>query len=186
MDEQNSIGFNETPTQKPSNVNVALINGLYLGAVLIVYSLVLYLLGTPRDNWLQYISYLIMIVGVVLALKQWRDKYNNGFLNYGQAFSNGFLTILFAGILTSVYIFVFFQFIAPEEIIKMAETAEEQMYQKNPNMSEADIEMAMKYAKMFMKPWLMSIMGLFFNALAGLIISAIVSIFMKKEDKQFV
>jgi hypothetical protein len=185
MEDQKPADENVAMSQKPSNVNVSLINGLYLGAVLIVYSLILYVAGFPRDNWLQYISYLFMVIGVVLAIKQWRDKYNNGFLTYGQAFSNGFLTILFAGILTSVYIFVFFQFIAPEEITKMAETTEERMYQKNPNMSEADIEMGMKYATMFMKPWLMSILGLFFNALAGLIISAIVSIFMKKENNQF-
>lgn len=186
MDEQTSAGLNETSFQKSSNVNVSLINGLYIGAVLIVFSLVLYLMGTPRDNWLQYISYLFMIVGVVLAIKQWRDKYNNGFLTYGQAFSNGFLTLLFAGILTSVYIYVFFEFIAPEEVKKMAELAEEQMYEKYPNMSEADVEAGMKVATMFMKPWSMSLMGLFVNTLSGLVISAIVAAFMKKEEKQFV
>ncbi len=186
MDEQTLAGSNEPTLQKSSNVNVALINGLYIGAVLIVFSLILYLLGTPRDNWLQYISYIIMLVGVVMAIKQWRDKYNNGFITYGQAFSNGFLTLLFAGILTSIYIFIFFQVIAPDEVTKMAQLAEEQMYERNPNISEADAEMGMKFAKMFMKPWLMAVMGLFFTALAGLVMSAIVAAFMKKENNQFV
>jgi hypothetical protein len=172
--------------QKTTNVNVSLINGLYLGATLIVYSLVLFLLGLPRDNWLQYLSYLVMIVGVVLAIKQWRDKYNNGFLSYGQAFSNGFLTLLFAGILSSIYIFVFFQFIAPGEVAKMAEMAEEKMLEQNPNITDEELAVAMKWTTMMMKPWLMALWGLLGTAIVGLIISAIVAIFMKKEDKQFV
>jgi len=172
--------------QKTSNVNVSLINGLYLGAALIVYSLILFLLGLPRDNWLQYLSYLLMIVGVVLAIKQWRDKYNNGFLSYGQAFSNGFLTLLFAGILTSIYIFLFFQFIAPGEVAKMAEMAEEKMLEQNPNITDDELAIAMKWTTMMMKPWLMALWGLLGTAIVGLIISSIVAIFMKKEDNQFV
>lgn len=172
--------------QKTSNVNVALINGLFIGAAMIVYTLILYLSGLPRDNWLQYLSYLIMLIGVVMSIKQWRDKYNNGFLSYGQSFSNGFLTLLFSGILTSLYAFVFFQFIAPGEIAKMMEMAEEKMLESNPNMSDADLEMAMKWTSMMMKPWVMAIWGLVGTTIVALILSAIVSIFMKKEEKQFV
>ncbi len=126
-----------------------------------------------------------MLVGVVLAVKQYREK-NNGFLTYSQAFSNGFLTLLFAGILTSVYSFVFFQFIAPEEVLKMVETAEEQMYDRNPNITEQEVEVAMGYAKMFMTPGALAIIVLFFNTIASLLIAAIVAAFMKKEEQQFV
>lgn len=171
--------------QKSTNGNVALINGLYIGAAMIVYSLVLYLIGLPPDNWLQHFSNLIMLVGVVMAIKQWRDKYNNGLLSYGQSFSFGFLTLLFAGILASVYAFVFFQFIAPDEVIRMTEMAEEKMLERDPNMSDANLEIAMKWTTMMMKPWVMAIWGLVGTVIVALIMSAIVSIFMKKEDKQF-
>lgn len=59
------------------------------------------------------------------------------------------------------------------------------MYQRNPNMSDSDLEMAMSWTRMMMKPWLMAIWGIIGNTIAGLIISLIVAIFMKKEKPLF-
>lgn len=168
----------------PSNSKIALNNGLIIGIVLIFYALLLWVLSVDREHWLNYFSYIFMLAGVILAVKQYREK-NNGFLTYGQAFSNGFLTLLFAGILTSIYVVVFFQFVAPAEVEKMIEMAEEKMVEQNPNMTDEQIDVAMGYAAMFMKPWAMAIMALIVNAIAGLIIAAIVAAFMKKEEQHF-
>jgi len=169
----------------PSNTKFAMNNGALIAIVLIFYSLLLWVLGVDRENWLQYFSYLFMLVGVVMAVKQYREK-NNGFLSYGKAFSNGFLTLLFAGIITSIYIFIFFQFIAPGEVGAMIDKAEEQMVERYPNFTDEQIAQTMNYTKMFMKPWIMAAMALFFNVIASLIIAAIVAAFMKKEEQQFV
>jgi len=168
----------------PSNSKIALNNGVIIGIVLIFYALLLWVLSVDREHWINYFSYLFMLAGVILAVKQYREK-NNGFLSYSQAFLNGFLTLLFAGILTSIYIVVFFQFVAPAEVEKMIEIAEEKMVEQNPNMTDEQIDVAMGYAVMFMKPWAMAIMALIVNAIAGLIIAAIVAAFMKKEEQHF-
>lgn len=52
-------------------------------------------------------------------------------------------------------------------------------------MSDSDLEMAMSWTRMMMKPWLMAIWGIIGNTIAGLIISLIVAIFMKKEKPLF-
>jgi hypothetical protein len=170
---------------RPSNAKVALNNGIILGTALILFSLLLYILDVPYTSKASWISYIIIVIGAVLAIKQWRDKYNDGYLSYGGAFSNGFLTLLFAGILASVWTGIFFSVIAPGEIDKIIEATEEQMYQRNPNMSDSDLEMAMSWTRMMMKPWLMAIWGILGNTIAGLIISLIVAIFMKKEKPLF-
>lgn len=169
----------------PSNVKVALTNGIFLGVVLIVFSLIMWIIGVPREHWLQYLSFIIMLAGVVVALKNYREKCG-GLITYGQAFTNGFLTVLFASILTSVYIFLFFQVLAPAELEKMLELAEEQMIESDPNLSDEELELAMGYTKMFMKPWTMALWALLFNVIAGLIIAAIAAAFMKKEDQSVV
>lgn len=99
---------------RPSNVKVALNNGIILGAALILFSLLLYIIDVPYTSKASWISYLIIVIGAVLAIKQWRDKYNDGYLSYGGAFSNGFLTLLFAGILASVWTGIFFSVILRE------------------------------------------------------------------------
>ncbi len=170
---------------KPSSAKVAITNGLLLGVALVLFSLLMYVIGLPLDSKVQWISYVIMIAGLVLAIKQWRDKYNNGFLTYGQAFSNGFLTILFAGILSSIWVLLFFGVIAPGEIEKMMEIAEENMYESQPNMSDEQVEMALKYSRMFMSPVWMAIWGFVGNIVVGAVLSAIIAIFMKKEKPLF-
>ncbi len=171
--------------QKSSNFKVALTNGIYLGIVLIFYSIILWILGVEREHWLQYLSFLIMLIGTFIAQKNWRDKYNEGFLTYGKAFSNGFLTILFGSILTAVYTYAFFEFIAPAEHLAMLEAAEERIFDQNPNISEEEFDMAWKWTSMMMKPWMLAILGILGSVFAGLIFSAITSIFIKKEPQQF-
>jgi hypothetical protein len=171
--------------QKPSNFKVALNHGLFLGVALVLFSLLMYVIGVAMDSKIQWISYVIMIAGLVLAIKQWRDKYNNGFLTYGQAFSNGFLTILVSGIISSIWILLFFGVIAPGEIEKMMEIAEENMYESQPNMSDEQIEMALKYSRMFMSPVWMAVWGFIGNIVVGAVLSAIIAIFMKKEKPIF-
>lgn len=172
--------------QKSSNAKVALINGIFLGIALIFFSLILYILDVEREHWLQYLSFVIMFVGVFMAQKNWRDKFNEGFLSYSKAFSNGFLTILFSAILTALYTFAFFELIAPGEIQTMLEAAEENIYDQNPNISDAEFETAMKWTAMMIKPWVLALWGILASVFAGLIISAITSIFIKNEPKQFV
>jgi hypothetical protein len=171
---------------RPSNVKVALINGIYLGVALIFFNLILYVIGVDREHWIQYLSFLIMLIGVFLAQKNWRDKYNEGFLTYGQAFSNGFLTILFSSIITAIYSYVFFEFLAPAEHLAILETAEESIYDGNPNISDEEFEMAWKWTKMMTSTWMLAIWGILGGVFGGLIISAITSIFVKKEPQQFV
>jgi len=170
---------------RPSNAKVAFINGIYLGVALIFFSLILYVIGVDREHWLQYFSFLIMLIGVYFAQKNWRDKFNDGNLSYGKAFSNGFLTILFASIITAIYTFAFFQFLAPAEHLAILEKAEESIYEQNPTISDEEFEMAWKWTKMMTAPWMLAVWGILGGVFGGLIISAITSIFVKKEPKQF-
>jgi hypothetical protein len=171
--------------KKPSNVQVALRNGLILGAVLIVFSLFLYVLGVSHDSKIQYLSFIILIIGAVMGIKQWRDKYNDGYLSYGQAFLNGFLTLLFSGIVASIWTLIFFGVIAPGELENILRATEEQMYEANPNLTDEQFDMAMRWTGMMMRPGWMAFWGLLANVFAGLIISLIVAIFMKKEKPFF-
>ncbi|MCF8365984.1 MAG: DUF4199 domain-containing protein [Bacteroidales bacterium] len=168
---------------KPSSSKVALINGVYMGIALIVVSLILYLLGLNSESYAQYFSYVVMIVLTVVFVLQWRNKYNGGYISYSSAFGNGFLTILFGAIISAIYVYVFFAFIAPGELQVMLDTAEDGLYDRG--MSEQEIEMAMKWTKMMMTEWMMPIWVVVGSAFWGAIISAILAIFLKKEQKAF-
>lgn len=182
MENSNTQNFTDS-VNRPSGTKIALINGIYMGLALIIVSLVLYLLDVPRDSYVQYISYLVMIVLTVVFVKQWRDQHNGGYISYGGALGHGFLIILFGSIISAIYIYVFFSFIAPGELAIMLEEAEQQLYERG--MSDQEIEVAMQWTGMMMKPWMMAIWVIVGGAIGGLIISAILAIFLKKEPKEF-
>lgn len=181
---ENSVtdDFNE-PVNKPSGGKIALTHGIYLGFILIVVSLIFYLLDLTRENWVQWVNYGVMLILAIFFIIQFRDKYRGGSLSYGGAFGHGFLLILFAGIISAIYTYVFFAFIAPGELLLIMEEAEQSLYDQG--LSDQEIEMALSWTKMMMTPAAMAIWVVIGSAIAGLIISAILGIFLKKEPKAF-
>jgi hypothetical protein len=170
---------------RPSGFKFAINNGILMGIALIAFSLIMYLLDVGRQSPVQYLSFVVMIALVILFVKQWRDKYNEGFISFGGAYSQAFQTILIASVVTAIYAFVFFSFIAPGEITEILEEAEEGILKSQPNISDSDLEMAMSFTEMFTKPWIMAVMAMLFNVLAGLVVSLIPAFVLKKEATEF-
>ncbi len=135
------------------------------------------------NRWLGYISILILIGGMIWGTLEYRKNYLNGFISFGKSFTSCFFIGLFAGILGAIYMFIFAQYIYPGFSQELLDKAQEQMVAGNPNMSDDDIEMAMKYTKMLMSPVAMAFIGLLYTLIASVVVGLIASIFMKKEDK---
>lgn len=170
---------------KPSSFKAALNSGIFLGLALIIFSLITYLLEVDRQSPLQYLSFVIIIALVFVFVKQWRDKYNGGFINFGGAYSHGLLVIFLASLITAIYTFIFFGYIAPGEIDNIIAEAEQSILKSQPDISDSDLEMALSFTEMFTKPWLMAVMAVFINVLAGLIIAIIPAAILKKEPTEF-
>ncbi len=171
---------------KEKNVSVfthSLTNGLVLGVALIIFALIMYVFDVERDNYLQYLSYIILFVGQILIVKAYRDKHLDGFISYGKAFTNGFLAGLFASVLLGIYLFLFFSWIAPGEVTKMIEESEQQIIDMYPTWDDEQIDQAMSISLIFMKPWVMAITSIVINTIVSAILALITAAFMKKEEK---
>ena len=108
-----------------------------------------------------------MFGGLVLAMRQFRDKVNGGFASFGQQYTVGILMILVMSVLTTVYFIVFLQ-LTPDFVTKTMEQSQADMV--NKGMSSDQIAMAMKYTKMFMSPGIMAAFGFLGNAIVGAIL----------------
>jgi hypothetical protein len=170
----------EKPKSSTSN---ALTYGLITGAVMIVYSLILYLLNLHLNQYLGYISFLILIGGMVYGTIQFRDKFMNGFITYGKAYSSGFMIALFAGLVGAVYAFVFYKFIAPDVVREILDMTRQKIMTRSPEMSDEQLEQAMNMTAKFMTPPAMSIFLLLYCIIIGAVAGLITSAFIRKEDK---
>jgi hypothetical protein len=172
----------EMMAPRPSMAKTALTYGLLIGILIIAISLVFYFSGNLTSNFSAYISYAVILAGIILATKAWRDEVMGGYISYGQALGFGTLTIFFAAVLTGIYIFVFYKFIDPAAINTLLEAAEEKMISQNPNISDQELDMALGFSKRLMSPFFLSISTIFSYTFIGFVLSLLASIFMKKKD----
>jgi len=176
---ENNIGDNPFITQPAvSSGKNALTYGLILGGISIVYSLILWVFGLTLNKPLSYVSMIFSLGVMFYGTKVYRDKYLGGFMSYGKAYTSNFLIGLYASIIGTIYTFILFKYIDPTLLNTIKDTAIEAAMQKNPNISQEDLEKSMGF---FMTPLFMTFSTLFAGVFGSAIIALIVSFFHKKE-----
>ncbi len=168
---------------QPNLLKSTLNYGGLLGLILVVFSMILWMLNLSLNKSLGYLSYIIIIAGLFIFLKLFRDQEMGGYISYGKALGAGLLIIVFSGLVTAAYSYILFKFIDPGLVEKMALMAEEQLYERG--MTDDQIEVAVNAQKMFMKPGILAIFGLFGHVFFGFLLTLIVSIFVKKDAPPF-
>lgn len=168
---------------KQSAFSSAFSPAIIISAALILFSLVMFLLDITYDSSLNYLSYLILAIGLWWAITSFRNKLSGSF-TFGDAFKTGFFVGLIISVIMAVYTFIYVQFINQGMIDDILLKAEEDILTKYPEMSDAQMEQALSYTEMFTSPAIMAVFGFFGNLLASTIFSLIIAIFAKRENNE--
>jgi len=158
--------------------------GLILGFILIIYTAILYFMDQIGNQKLGWISFGIMIVVTFLGIKAYRDTFLGGFMSYGQALGSGVLINFYASIVGGIFTILLYGVIDPDLTQKLIVASQDKLVDQG--MAEAQIEQAMSITRIFIKPVVMGVMGVFVSTFFGLLVSLIVGIFLKKEGNPFV
>lgn len=168
--------------EKKQSIGVAALGyGIILGVVVIIFSLLLFVLDVDKQSSLNYLSYVFVLAGIIIVQINYRNKNLGGFISYSKAFTVGFLTMVFYGILMAIFTYIFFVYIDPGAIEELLAASEEGMIERG--MSDQDIDQAMTMVEKMQTPVMLTVWALFGNVLIGLILSLITAIFVKKEDQ---
>ncbi len=170
--------------KKVSVWQATLNSGLILGLALVIYTLLLYFLDQTFNKSLGYVSILIIIGGLVLGIKSFRDDARGGIMSYGQGVGAGTVIGLYAGIIGAIFTFLLYKVIDPDLLGKLL-TFTEEKYLESGRVPEEMIDQIMKSQKKFMTPLVLSVSSIFSNVFFGVVVSLIASIFLKKEDSPF-
>lgn len=154
-----------------------------LGVSNIILNVILYVSGYQLAPWAKWLTYPLLILWVALGIKSYKEKELNGFISYGNAFSIGFFISFIGGLIGLVYMMIFVSYIDPDYMNKILEISEQTMVDKG--MSESSIEHALSMQRKFMSPLWFSLLGTLGIAFSSLIISLLVSLFLKKDDPSF-
>lgn len=169
------------------NVNVwkaNLINGLILGLIGIVYSLVIYFLDLSFNKIQGYVFIFLQIVILYILVKSYRDNFLHGNITYGQAFGAGVIISLYYAILIAIFTYILYSVIDPGLINKQLAFTEEMMLKKG--LTQAQVDAGMAVQSKIMKPAIMAPVSIFGSMIWGIIISLIVGIFVRKEGNPLI
>ncbi len=164
---------------QPSPWKANLTNGLILGLIGIVYSLVIYFMDLTFNKVQGYIFILIQIVVLYYLVKSYRDNFLHGFITFGQAVGAGVIILLYYSLITGVFTYILYAFIDPELVGKQLAFTEELLQKRN--MPQEAIDAGMQVQKKIMVPAIIAPITIFTNMFWGVIISLVIAIFVRKE-----
>jgi len=168
--------------QKASVKKIATTYGVIWGLLSIALSVITYVTDNylERPWWITVLSTAITIGVIVYGLKAYKQE-NEGFLSVAESLKIGLAISLIAGIIATIYGYIFMTVIEPDFANQMLEAAREQMITQNPDMGQEQIDLAMGITEKMMEPWIMTAMGMIFTLFFGFIVSLIAGLVMKQN-----
>jgi hypothetical protein len=170
--------------QKVNVWKANLTNGLILGLIGVVYTLVVYFLDLTFNKSMGYIFLLLAIFLLYYFLKTYRDNSLHGLMTYGQAVGAGVVIFLYYSIISAIFTYILYKVIDPGLTNKMLAFVEETMMKKG--IPEASLDTVMAIQKKILKPEIMAPFSIVNNMLFGTISSLIVGIFVRKEGNPLI
>jgi len=168
--------------EKKSTFSSSLQFGLLTGLVLIVFTLILFLAGVPEKSPVHFIGLVLYIGMLYWGMVNIRNRQLNGVMSYGKAFGTGFWIALFTAILVGIFTFFYLKYINQGFMANHLAEARIKM-EERPGITQAQVEQGMKMVRIFASPIMSAIMALFWDVIMGTVLSLIIAIFAKREDK---
>jgi hypothetical protein len=161
-----------------------LTNGLILGLVGVVYSLLMYFLNLSLNKSQSYVFMIVQIVVLYFMLKSYRDNFMHGQITFGQSVSAGVIINIYYAVIMAIFTYILYTVIDTGLIAKQLAMAEDGMVKKG--LPQATIDAGMAFTKKIMKPGIMAFTSTIFIVIWGVVISLLVSIFVKKEGNPLI
>ena len=167
----------ETAPIKP----IAYTYGLYSALVSIAVLVIMYAANLDKSWILSGASFVLGVLILVYGIRAYKLS-NANVLSVGQAIKVGLAIAVVGGVITAIYSYVHYEFVYPEFIEMQMDTAQEKMLEQNPNMTQEQVDQAMKMSSMFMNSTFFSLMSIVGSLIFGLIISLIAGLVMRSDD----
>lgn len=154
--------------------------GFVTAIAMIIIGVVLEVARLTYKPGVQWIGMAVFLVGVIMNAMAF-SKANDANVTFGQVFGSGFKTTAIIAIVMFAWSFIV-PMIFPDVYDKGLEKAREDM-EKNPKLTEEQVEMAMNMTRKYFKP-LLHAGALFGTLIGGLIFSLIGAAVAKKAPRQ--
>lgn len=182
--------------QPNTKLKVTMTYGIYLAAISIVLSLIIWAtsliehLGLFGSAFIGVFQLVMLAFLLVYYTKRYRDTMFDGRITFGQAFSFGVMLVVFSSVISSLYSFILNKYIDPDYMHRVMTMIQDKTYQMlaNSGLSQDQIDAQMtKFEERGIPTPIETLVsslegGLIGGAIMSLISSAIVKKNVKGED----
>lgn len=173
-------------TSKTAFLNISLKNGLIIGGILILFNVIIYLLDINMFSIMFSVFSFLIIFGIsiffmVKGMNNYKKTILGGRITYLQCFITGFVIILVAMWISAIFNYILYGLIDTEYMPKQIEKFAEMMQGYNLPADKLEEQVLKVQGKM--DPIKQAISSLYMTPIMATIVSAIVSIFIKKNDE---
>jgi hypothetical protein len=168
----------------------SLIFGLLFGVIMILEFVIGYVMNIdPQTNrgygiTINVLNFLILpLAFIFLGCNNFKTKLNSGFVSFGQCLKIGVTVCIIAALISAVFTSAF-AMIFPEYFEQMFDKMRIIMAEKSPQLTSAQIDMAISFSKKFMNPAIAIPVSVVMYAFIGLIYSLIIGAIVKKDPNQ--
>lgn len=167
--------------QKPNLWQVGLKIGIMVALIMTIYSLLLQFMGMSQNKLLSWVSFLILIGGIVWAHKQYKES-GDGYMTYAQGLGLGVIISAISGGISSLIIYLYVKFIDDSMIAQVMDQARMDMESKG--MDDEQIEQTLSMTQNFMNAEMIMIMAILGSIIMGFIFSLVISAITKKTNPE--
>jgi len=157
--------------------------GAILGIALVFFMFITYILDVTAAKAIGYLQYAIIVAGLFISQKKYRDDNLKGYISYGKALGFGTLTVFFASLIVGFFTYLLYSIIDPGLMEKILTASEDAMFERG--LSDDEIDMAMQITRKFTNPLVLTFSTVFGITFIGFLFSLITSIFVKKKNDSF-
>jgi hypothetical protein len=162
--------------------SVALRYGLLTGLVTVIYSFILFITELSENKALSFASYIILIVGIVLAHKHFKQEHS-GYMTYGQGLGIGSLLSVVVGLMSGIFMYIYIKFIDSSFMERMREMQIAELEKRN--MSDEKIEQAMAITDKMMSPEMMVVWAIVGTLFLGFLLSLVIAAITKHTRPEY-
>src|SRR5690606_9041213 len=167
---------------KPKTGKIALTYGLILGAISIIFALMLYSLDMHYQGGMMVlgVSLVITIAVMVIGMIQFK-KANNGFISFGQGLKVGVGIGLIGGIIGIIFNQVMAGLIDPQMMEKAMEY-QRGLLLETSKLTPEQVDAQMEMGKKFTTPSMQIMFGLIYSVVASFLLSLIPALILKRPE----
>jgi len=168
---------------KPKTGKYSWTYGLLMGAITIIFGLMLYSLDMhyQQNLTIQLVGLAITIAALFLAIQQFKTA-NGGYITLSEALKIGVGAATIAALIAVIYQYALANFIDPDFTEKAVRASINEAASKG-NMSQEQIQQGVEMGKKFF--WIQYPVIIVLTILIGLVISLIIGLIVKKQKPEF-